>query len=67
MLYSASDKAKPFDENFSNLNDVGISLPSFPSITNVKLHDIPVTPKLVKKVLTNLEFAKGSGLDCIWF
>ena len=37
---SASDKAKLFTENFSkssNLDDTGISLPVFSSITNLKL------------------------------
>ena len=41
MLSSASDKAKLFAENFSknsNLDDSGISLPVFPSRTNLKLH-----------------------------
>ena len=54
MLSSASDKAKLFGENFSknlNLDDSGISLPVFCSRTNLKLHDISVTPKLVKKVI----------------
>ena len=40
VLSSASDKAKLFAENFSmnsNLDDSGISLPVFPSRTNVKL------------------------------
>ena len=49
VLSSASDKAKFFDENFSlnsNLDDSGISLPVFPSITNLKLHNISVTPKM---------------------
>ena len=43
VLSSASDKAKLFAENFSmnpNLDDSGISLPVFPSITNLKLHNI---------------------------
>ena len=38
---SASDKAKLFTEIFSkssNLDDSGISLPAFPSRTNLKLH-----------------------------
>ena len=46
VLSSASDKAKLFAENFfknSNLDDSGISLPVFPSRTNLKLHNIPVT------------------------
>ena len=40
VLSSASDKAKLFAENFSmnsNLDDSGISLPVFPSRTNLKL------------------------------
>ena len=43
VLSSASDKAKLFAENFSlnsNLDDSGVSLPVFPSRTNLKLHDI---------------------------
>ena len=68
MLSSASDKAKLFAKNFSknlNLNDSGISLPIFPSRTDLKLHNISVTPKMVKRVLTNLDSSKTSGLDCI--
>ena len=43
VLSSASDKAKLFAENFSlnsNLDDSGISLPVFPSRTNLKLHKL---------------------------
>ena len=68
MLSSASDKAKVFAENFSknsNLDDSGISLPVFLSRTNLKLHNISVTPKMVKKVIMNLDFSKASGPDCI--
>ena len=68
VLSSASDKAKLFPENFSknsNLDDSGISLPVFPSRTNLKLRNISVTPKMVKKVIMNLELSKGSGPDCI--
>ena len=68
VLSSASDKAKLFAENFSknsNLDDSGISLPVFPSGTNLKLHNISVTPKMVKKVITNLDLSKASGPDCI--
>ena len=67
-LSSASDKAKFFPENFSkksNLDDSSISLPLFPSRTNQKLHNIYVTPKMVKKVITNLDLSKASGPDCI--
>ena len=58
VLSSTSDKAKLFAENFSknsNLGDSGISLPVFTSRTNLKLHNIYVTPKMVKKVITNLD------------
>ena len=68
MLSSASDKAKLFAKNFSknsNLGDSGISLPVFPSRTNLKLHNISITPKMVKKVITNLDSSKASGPDCI--
>ena len=68
MLSSASDKAKLFAENFSknfNLDDSGISLPVFPSRTNLKLHSISVTLKMVKKVTMNLDLSKASGPDYI--
>ena len=68
MLSFASDKAKLFPGNFSknsNLDNSGISLPVFPSRTNLKLHNISVTPKMVKKVIMNLDLAKTSAPDCI--
>ena len=68
MLSSASDKAKLFAENFSmnsNLDDLGISLPVFPSRTNLKLHNISVTSKMVRKVVMKLDLSKASGPDCI--
>ena len=68
VLSSASDKVKLFAENFSknaSLDDSGISLPVFPCRTNLKLHNISVTLKMVKKVITNLDFLKASGPDCI--
>ena len=67
VLSSASDKAKLFPKNFSiksNLDDSGISLPVFPSRTNLKLHSISVTPKMVRKVVMNLDLSKASGPDC---
>ena len=67
-LSSASDKAKLFTKNFSknsNLDDSGISLPVFPSRTNLKLRNISVFPKMVKKVITNLDSLKTCGPDCI--
>ena len=68
MLSSASDKGKLFAENFAkntNVDDSGISLRAFPSRTNLKLHDISVTPKMVKKVIMNLDLSNPSGPDCI--
>ena len=68
MLSSASDKAKLFAENFSknsNLDDTGISLPVFPSSTDLKLHDVPVTPKMVKKFIMNLDWSKASIPDFV--
>ena len=68
VLSSTSDKAKLFAKNFSknsNLDDSGISIPVFPSRTNLKLHNISITPKTVKKVITNLDSSKASGPDCI--
>ena len=68
VLSSVSDKPELFAENFSknsNLDDSAISLPDFPSRTNLKLHNISVTPKMVKKVITNLDLSKASGPDCI--
>ena len=68
VLFSASDKAKLFAETFSknsNLDNSGISLPVFPSRTNLKLHHISVTPKMVRKVVMNLDLSKASGPDCI--
>ena len=48
-----------------NLDDSVISLPVFPSRTNLKLHKIFITPQMVKKVITNLDSSKMSGPDCI--
>ena len=67
MLSSASGKSKLFAEIFSknsNLDDSGISLPVFPSRTNLKLH-VSVTPKMVKKIIMNLDLSKASDPDCI--
>ena len=72
VLPSASDKAKLFAKNFSknsNLDGSVISLPVFCSRTNLKLYNISITPKMVKKVITNLDSSKASGPDYIqwWF
>ena len=68
MLSYAADKAKLFAKKFSknsNLDDSGISLPVIPSRANLKLHNISITPKMVKNVMTNLDSSKVSGPDCI--
>ena len=69
VLSSASDETKLFAESFpknSNLDDSGISLPAFPCGTNLKLYNITVTPKMVKKIITNhLDSSKASGSDFI--
>ena len=68
MLSSASDKAKLFAQNFSknsNFDDSCIYLPVFPSRTNLKLHSISVSPKMVKKVILSFNLSKVFGPDCI--
>ena len=67
-LSSASDETKLLAKNFfknPNLDDSGIFVPVFHSITNLKVHSFYVTPKLVKKVITNLDSSKASGPDYI--
>ena len=67
VLSSTSDKGKLFAKNFSKnfyLDDSGISLPVFISRTNLKLHNISITPKVVKNI-TNLDSSKASGPDYI--
>ena len=55
--------AKNFFRN-SNLDDLGISLPVFPSRTNLMIM-MKITPKMFKKVITNLDLSKASVPDCI--
>ena len=68
MLSSASDKAKLLAETFLRtlilMTQVSLYL-FFPSRTNLKLHNISVTPKMVKKVIMNLKMSKASGPDCV--
>ena len=59
----SSDKAK-FSKN-SNPGDSGISLLVFPSRTNLKLHNISITQKMVRKVISNIDSSKTSCPDCI--
>ena len=56
--------AKHFS-NDSNLDGSGVSLPCFPSRTNLKIYNISITPRTVKKVVTNLDSSKTFGPDCI--
>ena len=68
VLSSASDKGKLFAENFSlnsNLDDSGVSLPVFPAGTNLKLLNISITPKMVRKVVMNLDLSKACSPDYI--
>ena len=34
-------------------------------MTIIVLHNISITPKMVKKVITNLDSSKASGPDCV--
>ena len=68
VLSSASDKAKLTAENFSmtsNLDNSDISFLAFSSRTYLKLHNIYVTAKMVRKVVRNLDLSKASSPDCI--
>ena len=55
--------AEIFSENYS-LDDSGIFLFVFPSITNLKLHSIPVNLNTVK-CIPSLYSSKASSSDCI--
>ena len=57
---------KLFAENFSENSNLDDSLPIFSSRINLKQHNISVTPKMIKKVIMNLEMSKGSGPDCYY-
>ena len=68
VLSSAFNKAKLFAENFSknfNCDDSGISLPVFLCRTNLKLYNISVSPKMVRKIIMNFDLSKASCPDCI--
>ena len=59
----ASNIAKLFAKNLSkntNLDDSDISLPVFPSITTLKKYKFSITPKMIKKVIMNLDSLKAS-------
>ena len=63
-LFNRPEVLSPASLN-SNLDDSGVSLPVFPSRTNLKLHNISITPKMVRKVVMNLDLSKASGPNCI--
>ena len=66
LLFSASDEAKLFAKKFleySNLDDSVNSLPAFPSRTNLNMHNISASLRLVKRVTTNLVLSKTSDRD----
>ena len=65
VLSSASNKAKWFAKNFSKNSNLDDLFTCFPCRTNLKLHNISITPKMVKKVIMNLHSSKVSGPDCI--
>ena len=56
--------AKNFSMSFS-LDDSGFSSPAFTSRTNLKLHNIHITPKFVRKFITNIDSWASLGPDCI--
>ena len=67
MLSFAFDKAKLFAEicyKDLNLDVSGISLTVFLLNANLELHIIPITPKLVKKVIVDLDFSKVVLKNC---
>ena len=65
LLYLMKQNCAENVSKNSNLDGSGISLPIYPSRTNLKLHNISVAPKIVKKVITNLDLSKTSSPDCI--
>ena len=68
MLSSASVKAKLSTENLSKnstFHDADITLPVFPSRTNLKLLNFSIAPKMVKEVIENLALSRASGTDGI--
>ena len=65
VLSSASDKAKLFARNFSKNFNLDDSFLVFPSRTDMKLHHIFATPKMVRNVITSLDSLKVPGPSCI--
>ena len=71
VLCSGSENAKLFPETFpenSNLDDLGISLLAFPCRTNLKMHNIHVTPEMIKNNITLIRlFICGNSFDLLSF
>ena len=65
LLHLIKQNFSPKTLLISNLVDSGILLPVFLCRTNLKLHNISITPKMVKKVITNLDSWNAPGPDCI--
>ena len=69
LLYSSSQRCcllYLIKQNWEfYLHDSSISLPIFHCGTNLKQHNISITRKMVKKVITNLDSSKASSPDCI--
>ena len=65
MLSPASNRAKLFAKTFLRTLSwwLWYLFTCFPFI--LKLYDISITPKMVKKVIMNLGSSEGSGPDCI--
>ena len=67
-MSSALDKVKLFPKTFSKnpyLDDSGIPLLVFSSRSNLKLGNISVAPKIIKKVIKNVDLLMASGSDCV--
>ena len=73
VFSSAFDIEKLLTENFSketNLDDDDHHhhhhlFTCFSSRTTLKMHNIPATPMLVKKIKTNFDLSNASSSDCI--
>ena len=65
LTYADKTKKSITSWKLGSCDDPGVSLHVFPSRTNLKLHNISVTPKMVKKVIMNIDFFFASDPDCI--
>ena len=70
VLSSTSDVAKLLAETWSENSQLDIrcsSIPTFPYRTNLKLHDISITPKMVKVVKMIINVLVFSVISAIGF